>query len=453
MSKNIKNIFIPEYVPLENKGEEAIVRGVADVLYPNDVCHVHLLDNVDEYYFDNGIHVYPLKWFISKWLNTEFGLGLSFEKIKDSFFSLIRNGLHKIFPWWVNWHCISLNKTEKILISLNKGNSPRNEKELRIKQLLDCDYIIAGHDGGLDDRVCHILDVFDGLGKKFGVFGVEMPKKFKSNSIKKLMNNTLINAEFFYCRTEATTNSVRKNFENINPITLYDPAFGMKPLSELEVSNLITKLKLDEIFTKDVILCTSCETSPIARFAFDNIKNPDAKLNEHRRIYAQLLDHILDTTNAYILFLPHAIGPGKALDDRIIAKDIISRLDTNNKSRVSLIDELLSAKELKGLIAKSNFLIAERLHSIIGAVGVNTPFMCLASKSDRRVEGILHDMLGMKESTYYLNEPNIKDMVKKFDLLWRDKSTQQESLKKIGNDISHNLSKASSVIRKSIEFK
>ena len=79
--------------------------------------------------------------------------------------------------------------------------------------------------------------------------------------------------------------------------------------------------------------------------------------------------------------------------------------------------------------------------------------MCLASKSDRRVEGILHDMLGMKESTYYLNEPNIKDMVKKFDLLWRDKSTQQESLKKIGNDISHNLSKASSVIRKSIEFK
>lgn len=75
MSK-IYNILIPELVPLENKGEEAIVRGNYEL---------HLFDEIDEYKFKDGIHIYPVKWFISPWLNREFCLGFTKEKIRDSF--------------------------------------------------------------------------------------------------------------------------------------------------------------------------------------------------------------------------------------------------------------------------------------------------------------------------------------------------------------------------------
>ena len=43
MKKSI-NIFVPEWVPLANKGEEAIVLGMADVLFPEQKVTIHLLD-------------------------------------------------------------------------------------------------------------------------------------------------------------------------------------------------------------------------------------------------------------------------------------------------------------------------------------------------------------------------------------------------------------------------
>ena len=55
------HIFVPEFVPLENKGEEAIVRGIADVLYPRGNCEIHLFDEVDTYRLQDGIHIYPVK--------------------------------------------------------------------------------------------------------------------------------------------------------------------------------------------------------------------------------------------------------------------------------------------------------------------------------------------------------------------------------------------------------
>lgn len=79
MSK-IYNILIPELVPLENKGEEAIVRGIADVIFPEGNYELHLFDEIDEYKFKDGIHIYPVKWFISPWLNREFCLGFTKEK-------------------------------------------------------------------------------------------------------------------------------------------------------------------------------------------------------------------------------------------------------------------------------------------------------------------------------------------------------------------------------------
>ena len=48
-----------------------------------------------------------------------------------------------------------------------------------------------------------------------------------------------------------------------------------------------------------------------------------------------------------------------------------------------------------------------RVHSAIGAIGVHTPFICLASESDTRVAGMLKEMAGLSDNIYYLNNPDV----------------------------------------------
>jgi len=101
MKKKI-TVLCPEYVPLENKGEEAIIRGVVDVLFSDRECEFHLVDNNSkQYYISNGIHMHPGDLFFSDWRSRGFELGLSFRQIYSSMCSLIRNGMNKFFPFWI----------------------------------------------------------------------------------------------------------------------------------------------------------------------------------------------------------------------------------------------------------------------------------------------------------------------------------------------------------------
>lgn len=371
--KKIYHILVPELVPLDNKGEEAIVRGIADIVFPNGNYELHLFDEVDEYRFQDGIHVYPVKWFMSPWLNREFGLGLTTEKIRDSFQSLVRNLLHKFTPNWVRIKDRALIKSMIETKNLNKTKS-KSVSHPGLENILKLDYIIAGHDGAMDERVCHIIDeITQILNIPLGVFGVEFSQSFKSSVIVDVQQNVLKNSLFFYCRTDASKAVVDKYFPEILSEVRPDPAFGMKETNEEEVDLYLKNNGFIDLFSKPVIVCTTCETGPIARYCFQNESSPGARINAHRTFYATLIKHVINTEDVNILFLPHALGPGKALDDTIVARDVISRID-DNKNKVFLLQEDIPAKLLKGIISKADFLIAERIHSMIGAVGVNTPF-------------------------------------------------------------------------------
>ena len=116
------------------------------------------------------------------------------------------------------------------------------------------------------------------------------------------------------------------------------------------------------------------------------------------------MDYILEKTDANIVFLPHSIGPEKALDDRIVARSI-TRFMKDSSSRVFIIEDDISGRLLKYLIAQADLLIAERIHSIIGSVKVNTPFLAIGSSADTRIRGIVGTMLHAEKRTYLLDHP------------------------------------------------
>jgi len=429
------HILVPELVPLENKGEEAIVRGIADVIFPDGNYELHLFDEVGEYRFQNNIHVYPIKWFMSPWLNREFGLGFSYEKIRDSSQSLIRNLLHKIYPNWVRKKDNSLIGTMKELRKIVNSNEVSN-LFLGLENLTKVNYIIAGHDGAMDERVCHIIEELNSIMHlPMGVFGIEFAQYFKSKAIVEEQNRVLQKSLFFYCRTKASKTVVNRYFPNINAKVSPDPAFGMIPSSEEEVDKYLEIKELLHLYEKPVIVCTTCETGPIARYCFEEEKTPGGRIDAHRTFYAELIKHIDKTYDVNILFLPHALGPGKALDDTLVAKDVISRVG-ETRNEVLLLNDDISAKLLKSIIGKSDFLIAERIHSMIGATGVNTPFLCLGSKTDRRIKGIIEDMVGAKENIFYLNNPLLSEAIKKFDIVWNNRNSESNRLKQIADKFS-----------------
>lgn len=432
----MKHILVPELVPLENKGEEAIVRGIADLVVPSGNYELHLFDEIDDYKFVDGIHVYPVKWFMSPWLNREFGLGLTFEKLRDSIQSLFRNILHRFVPSWVKIKDSALLDTISELSNIYPTNQPSKTKP-GLENLLKLNFIIAGHDGAMDERVCHVIDEIRGIMDiPLGVFGIEFPTTFKSQAIVDEQHKILKDSLFFYCRTSASKSVVDKNFPLIKSEVRPDPAFGMRPALTEEVDNYLKSKDLLEFFSKPVIVCTTCETGPIARFCFTSESSPGARLNAHRDYYAKLLKHILVTTDVNILFLPHALGPGRALDDTIVARDVINRVGCTD-NRIKLLRDDIPAKLLKGIIGKSDFLIAERIHSMIGAVGVNTPFLCLGSKTDRRVEGIIAQMVGARDSIRYMNEPDLESTLAQFDELWSTRENERERLKMVSESFSN----------------
>ena len=451
MKSNIIHVLCPEYVPLENKGEEAIIRGTMDVVFKGIQCEYHIVDNNSKkYYFSNGLHVHPGSLFFSDWRSREFGLGLSYDEIYSSICSLIRNFLNKFFPFWIK----NPHKEAKNLKKYISGTKKIPDKYLEsVNWLKKIDYIIAGHNGGLDEYVCHIINELHTIGIDYGIFGSSMKPNVKQKSLLKIYEKTFLSSKFNIARNPigyewAITHFPDDQFE-LKP----DPAFGMIPSNKLSVDNIISEYKLSIFFTKPVIMITTAEPAPIARHAFNTTLGISNKIKAHREFLADFIKLIVNDLDVNILFLPHTIGPDYKMDDRLISQDIINRLGLIKSSQVKLLSADLPANKLKGLIKEADFLIAERLHSIIGAIGVSTPFMSLASDADMRIKGILKMQLNLSSNVYSLSNPDPSEAFLLFSKLYKSRKKTKLILSKLNKKINEDLLQSGEKIKKSFAIK
>ena len=438
---------MPEWVPLENKGEEAIIRGMGDVLFPEGNVEFHILDMLaKEYRFVEGLHVYPGTWFYSTWRSQEFGLGLSPRKLYASTCSLVRNGMNVAWPGWVKCRQWPLKKTARLLRRAGTSTGARNEKAEALRRIRACDYLIAGHDGALNEYDCHIIDVMREFGMRFGIFGSSMKPGVKSQAIIDVFHNSLAHADFVYCRNPIAVEWATRHFPEIQIALAPDPAFGMLPSPKERTQELVASEGLSQFFEKPVVMVTSAEPAPIARHCFSEVPSPAAKLTAHRDLLALLVRHVVTCHDANVLFLPHAIGPGPELDDRRAAHDVLRRAQLPAE-RARILETDLSARDLKGLIREASMLIAERIHSIIGAVGVHTPFCCLGSRTDVRVRGIVGDMLRAKHTIYYLNSPSERELLAHFDSTWAHRDEIREYMQSVNTGLRSSLERAGKAMR------
>ena len=167
-----------------------------------------------------------------------------------------------------------------------------------------------------------------------------------------------------------------------NALLMPDPAFLMKAKAcEVE----------DFFLQKETI---GINISPMI---INNEKNQGATYANYR----ELIQYILDNTDAYIALIPHVVWANN--DDRIPLKQLYDDFDQNR--RLILVDDH-TAPELKYIISKCSFFVGARTHATIAAYSTGVPTLVVGYSVKAR--GIARDLFGTEDG-YVLPVQQLKE--------------------------------------------
>lgn len=445
--KDRLRILVPEYVPLDNKGEEAIIRGYRDLIFPDQDVEFTVLDDCETAHVRDGIRVWPRKWFYAGWRTRPFTRSLAPADILNSCCSLLRHVL-EASPWWVDrpprpvqrW----IRAFHRTAGAGGRGGEPCTVEA--VKDLGSIDYVIAGHDGVL--RVvdeCHVLNFLFEAGFSYGILGTALPIPLPFEHIRKTFHGVFERASYFYTRNPLALEWASRNFPDIDIRYAPDPAFAMKPAPAALVTKRIEQEGLSNFFDVPVVVVSACETEVSARYGFSGNLTAQAKRRAHVDLLCRLVEHCLERTEANVLFLPHCVGP-RRLDDRIVSRSVIAKVGPRG-GRVRLLDGDCGARLLKGILARATMLISERVHALIAAVGVQTPFLCLGATRDPRYVSIIGETCRCRDLICYLDSPDCEKVLSHLDRIWSEREDLRQRLAETSLRIEEELRLAADEIR------
>lgn len=117
--------------------------------------------------------------------------------------------------------------------------------------------------------------------------------------------------------------------------------------------------------------------------------------------YRELIQYILDNTNAYIALIPHVVWANN--DDRIPLKQLYD--DFGQNQRLILVDDH-TAPELKYIISQCSFFVGARTHATIAAYSTGVPTLVVGYSVKAR--GIARDLFGTEDG-YVLPVQQLKE--------------------------------------------
>ncbi|MEI6610089.1 MAG: polysaccharide pyruvyl transferase family protein [Deltaproteobacteria bacterium] len=445
VASNIIQVFIPEVIPLENKGEEAILRGLEDVLFPGQKVHFHILAyNCNKPETMGNLTIYPDKWFYPCWVFRE--VYLSFNPLDVlNMMGFLFQGVRNRLPFLASKAHLAVWLNERLMHSSSIFARIWKMRAAALKTLSKVDFVLAGHDEAMGLREAHLLKGLAKIGLEFGIFGCGMNSRWSNAAVAEVYRTTFHLSKFLYFRDHETWKGIHGR-EGIAAAQLApDPAFGMCAAEESVVEEFIKKEGLTSLFSKQVVAITVVENAVIMK-SFKSHKSTRQKAKAHYRLIGNFVDHLAKNWGVNVLFLPHCIGPTPRLDDRRVARNVL-RYSKVDPGAVRILETPCNARLLKGLIKRSSFLIGERTHSLIGAVSVGTPFICLGSLSDKRTREIIGKMCHASDLVYDLQEARLEDLIRFADNIWKERNAVKQRMKQIGVGIRHDLEEAAQVAR------
>ncbi len=374
-------IFIADYFPIKNKGEEALLRGIQSLYeekYRTSVSFF-VFGPVDKIYTNGNITSFPVNWCYPQYAKPQVfagRLGL-IRRIICTF--LFRCGLS---PYVDN-----ISKHPEVICAL-----------------FNSDVILLAHDGFYNPFCAGLGLYLNKIGLHYSVPGTGFKPISKYSFANKGLDYKFFNSSQLNILREVTC---FKYLQSLNltreSYLLPDMAFYCVSSEDEERTSfsIINKYGIGADRDTLYIGLTICENSISFQGSFLNSKR---KSEEHRQFISNLLDHIRERIECKFFFIPHCIEQG-AGNDLIIAEDIKNRMAYSKDAII--IKEDLPVNVLRPMLRSFDFMIGERTHSIINATSMCTPFFMLTSSLDFRSHDIIGNGIGLPEQIIDLDDPDM----------------------------------------------
>lgn len=178
-----------------------------------------------------------------------------------------------------------------------------------------------------------------------------------------------------------------------------DMAFLLKPSTKKEAEKILKKERID--VSKKPLLGVTVSNLVEKRYN-KNSGHADADFIAD---IAAMLDEVVRTQKAHVVFIGHVTGPSLAKDDRIVAKKIQEKMQA--KSNSSVLVGNYRPEELKAIISLCDVILGSRMHSNIGALSTHTPTVAIGYS--HKTDGIMNS-LDMKEYTFSIDDLDTKKL-------------------------------------------
>jgi polysaccharide pyruvyl transferase WcaK-like protein len=167
---------------------------------------------------------------------------------------------------------------------------------------------------------------------------------------------------------------------SVAPIVATDMAMDVSPRLTARVHDLLRR---------NVLLDRSFAVVTVRRAPYDEASVDDRLERELVRGVAAILhDELVDA----VVIVAHVLGPTAVEDDRVASRRLRDRAAAHiGPHRLRLIEDDLAPDELAALYGAAQFVIGERFHSVLLALGAGTPAYAI-SYFTKKASGMMADL-------------------------------------------------------------
>lgn len=416
------HILLADYVPLANKGEEAIVRGIGDMLADDRPVALGLFDSVPETTQRDNLTIFP----------------------RERLFRFEGNA---------NLSCHGRVLLQALIaLQLRLGiHGPLRNLAAAGTDLADfferTQYVLVGHDGVFGVESCGVVHLARQQGKRVGILGastgIGSGRLYKAG----LYRRALEECDFCFFREAHSCENMKQVCRTPAKLRIApDPAFALRaapPEAARAVLDRCEPCRQARQQARPIVAVTALEKGRVyAGFRPD--LQEQAKQQAHARYLATVLDALVARHGAFLLFLPHSVEQDG--NDIVAARHVIDEMKAGPADR-ALLEQDCGPRLLKSTIGQCDFLVGERTHSLIAGISVGTPFAALTNRRDTRTHGIVGTMCRCESQIIDMDAMSEQDAAGKIDELFESRDAVREFLGSVQDELSRQIEETVRVIK------
>lgn len=145
---------------------------------------------------------------------------------------------------------------------------------------------------------------------------------------------------------------------------------------------------------------------------------------DYKQMMLQLIETLLNETDAELLLIPHTFGPpGGVNSDPDASQKLLNSVDERLRTRVHMVMSEHDQSGMKGIIGLCDFFIGSRMHACIAALSQHIPTVGIAYS--KKFSGVF-ESIGSEDTVLDARTLSDTDIVKKIVALYKRRDTLRD---------------------------